>query len=108
MAYLVRCGLTLTSDILALMLIVVNQGVADLFNCVCAYPRHSVREAKRWIGWRLGGGLSVKFFGSFFSVSQLLVHESTFPESHRSRHPIHNFILIQSIHNFRREGIACI
>ena len=55
MAYLVRCGPTLTSDILALMLIVVNQGVADLFNCVCAYPRHSVREAMDWLEawWRL-------------------------------------------------------
>jgi hypothetical protein len=50
MAYVVRCGPTLTYDTLALMLIVVNQGVADLFNCVCAYPRHSVRDG-------LAGGL---------------------------------------------------
>jgi hypothetical protein len=52
----------LTSGILTLILMVDNV-VADLDTCICAYPRDSVRETRRLIGWRLGQGLSFKCQG---------------------------------------------
>jgi hypothetical protein len=69
-AYLVCCGSTLTPGILTLIFMVADQGVADPYTRICAYPWDSVREARGWIGWRLGRGLS----------------------NRPSRHPIHNFI----------------
>jgi len=68
MAYLVCCGPTLTLGIVTLIFMVANQGVAHLYTHICAYPRDSVREARGWIGWRLGRGLSIRL----------------------SRYPIHN------------------
>jgi hypothetical protein len=70
MAYLVCCGPTLTPGIVMLIFMVGNQGVANLYTHICAYPPHSVREARGWIGWRLGRGFRIR----------------------PSRCPIHNFI----------------
>ena len=88
MAYLVCCGPTLTSGILTLISMVANQGVADLYTHIRAYPRDSVREARGWVSWRLGRCLSVRsswypihnFFGSdLIPIPRLLC---TFPLLH--------------------------
>lgn len=88
MAYLVCYGPTLTSDVLMLIFMVANQGVADLYTHICAYPRDSVCEARGWVSWRLGRCLSVRsscypihnFIGSdLIPIPRLL---STFPLLH--------------------------
>jgi len=88
MAYLVCCSPTLTSGILMLIFMVANQGVADLYTHICTYPWDSIHEARGWIGWRLGRGLSIRpshydihnFFRSdLISIPPLL---STFPLLH--------------------------
>jgi hypothetical protein len=42
------------------LFMVANQGFADLYTHICAYSRNSVREARGWIGWRPGRGLSAR------------------------------------------------
>jgi len=88
MAYLVRCSPTLTPGILTLIFMVANQGVADLYPHICAYPRDSVREARGRIGWRLSRGLS--FRSSHYPIHNSIGFDlipiplllSTFPPLH--------------------------